>query len=109
VKRLWWIIGRESTVGAVLGLIYGSIVGLFGLAAFSAGGDNWSAVQLGGVIALAVLGSMTLAACVGSLIPLLMERIHIDPAVATGPFVTTAVDMLGILIYFSIAKSIIPL
>ena len=63
--------------------------------------------QLG--VALAVLGSMTLAACVGSLIPLLMERLHIDPAVATGPFVTTAVDIIGILIYFTIAKSIIPL
>ncbi len=109
VKRLWWVIGRESVVGAVLGLIYGVLVGLFGLAAFSSGGAGWSGLQLGGVVALAVLGSMTLAACVGSFIPLLMERIHIDPAVATGPFVTTAVDMLGILIYFTIAKSIIPL
>lgn len=109
VKRLWLVIGRESVVGAVLGLIYGAVVGLFGMAAFFSGGDNWSALQLGGVVALAVLGSMTLAAFVGSAIPLLMERLHIDPAVATGPFVTTAVDMLGILIYFSIAKSIIPL
>ena len=109
VERLWWIIGRESIVGAVLGLIYGAVVGLFGLVAFSSGGVGWTALQLGGVVALAVLGSMTLAACVGSFIPLIMERLHIDPAVATGPFVTTAVDMLGILIYFSIAKSIIPL
>ena len=109
VKRLWMVIGRESVVGAMLGLIYGAVVGLFGMAVYSSGGDNWSALQLGGVVALAVLGSMTLAAFVGSLIPLIMERLHIDPAVATGPFVTTAVDMLGILIYFSIAKSIIPL
>jgi len=109
VKRLWLIIGRESAVGAILGLVYGALVGLFGLATFYSGGATWSGLQLGAVVALSVLGSMTLAACVGSFIPLLMERLHIDPAVATGPFVTTAVDMLGILIYFSIAKAIIPL
>ncbi len=109
VKRLWRVIGRESVVGAVLGLIYGSLVGIFGMIAFSGGGVGWSALQLGGTVALSVLGSMTLAACVGSFIPLVMERLHIDPAVATGPFVTTAVDILGILIYFNIAKSVIPL
>lgn len=109
VKRLWWVLGREALVGLTLGMIYGVCVGLFGFLYFHGGGSGWSALQLGAVIALSVLGSMTLAASVGSFIPLLMERFHIDPAVATGPFVTTAIDMLGILIYFNIAKAIIPM
>ncbi|MFH2009157.1 MAG: magnesium transporter [bacterium] len=109
VKRLWYVIGRESLVGMTMGVIYGVGVGVFSWLWFSSGGIGWTSLQLGGVVALSVLGSMTLAAGVGSFIPLIMERMHIDPAVATGPFVTTAIDMLGILLYFNIAAAIIPM
>ena len=109
IKRLWWILGREALVGLTLGMFYGICVGIFGFLYFHDGGSGWTSLQLGAVVSLSVLGSMTLAAGVGAFIPLIMERLHIDPAVATGPFVTTAIDMLGILLYFNIARAIIPL
>ena len=48
---------------------------------------------------------MILAATIGSLVPLVLNRFDIDPAVATGPFVTTAIDVIGVAFYFIIARS----
>ena len=45
-----------------------------------------------------------LAATVGTIIPMFFRRIRIDPAVATGPFVTTTIDVIGIFTYFLLAK-----
>ena len=56
---------------------------------------------------LAVISSMSVAALVGSLVPMLFERIKIDPAVATGPFVTTAIDIISVFCYFEIATTLI--
>lgn len=89
-------IGREVAVGLMMGVIYGSVVGAI------AGGFG-AALFYGLVVGCALMCSMFIAALVGSSIPLLFERLHIDPAVATGPFVTTAVDVLGTLAYFSLA------
>jgi magnesium transporter len=50
-----------------------------------------------------MMGSMMIAAAVGTCVPLIMHRLNIDPAIATGPFVTTAVDILGLLLYFWLA------
>jgi magnesium transporter len=47
---------------------------------------------------------MTLAALMSSILPLLLHRLRFDPAISTGPLVTTGVDIIGILIYFSIAR-----
>jgi magnesium transporter len=46
---------------------------------------------------------MTMAAVVGSMLPVLLKTVHIDPAVATSPFVTTSVDLLGLLAFFGLA------
>jgi len=46
---------------------------------------------------------MIIAATIGSLVPLILNRFDIDPAIATGPFVTTAIDILGVTLYFLIA------
>ncbi len=50
---------------------------------------------------------MVIAASVGGTVPMLLQRLNIDPAVATGPFVTTSVDVLGILAYFGIASALL--
>ena len=55
--------------------------------------------------ALAIFVNMIIGATVGTLIPMVFSRIHIDPAVATGPFVTTAIDAAGIFTYFLVAKT----
>jgi magnesium transporter len=52
---------------------------------------------------------MLLAVTVGSLIPLFLRKLDIDPAVATGPFVTTSIDILGVLLYFMIAGLLLNL
>ena len=46
---------------------------------------------------------MTIAATVGTIIPICFKRIRVDPAIATGPFVTTSIDVLGIFSYFIVA------
>jgi magnesium transporter len=51
---------------------------------------------------------MLIATAFGSLVPLLFHRMDIDPAIATGPFVTTSIDILGVTLYFVIAKIFLP-
>jgi len=48
---------------------------------------------------------MTVGTLVGSMIPILMNKIHIDPAVASGPFITTINDIVSMLIYFGLATT----
>ena len=50
---------------------------------------------------------MIIAATIGSLVPLILNRFEIDPAIATGPFVTTAIDILGVAFYFVVAGAFI--
>lgn len=60
--------------------------------------------QLCLTVALALVSVIILAATVGTCVPILLHRLGIDPAIATGPFVTTSNDILGLLIYFAIAQ-----
>ena len=63
--------------------------------------------QLGAVIALSVLGICLWGTIVGACLPLVFRRVGLDPAIASGPFVATFVDITGIAIFFSIAKVIL--
>lgn len=62
---------------------------------------------LGFIVSISILVSITLAAGVGTTIPQFLQRLNIDPAVASGPFITTINDTLGLLIYFTIATSLL--
>ena len=66
--------------------------------------DRHDSIQLGQVVGLTVLGNMTGAALLAVLLPMIFQRLKVDPAVATGPFVTTAIDICGVLNYFVIAS-----
>ena len=59
--------------------------------------------MLGLVVGISIACSMLIAVTVGSFTPLILRKLDIDPAVATGPFVTTSIDILGVLFYFVIA------
>ncbi|MFV0557704.1 MAG: magnesium transporter [Enterococcus sp.] len=59
---------------------------------------------LGFVIGMAMICAITVANLAGSLIPMLMDRLGFDPAVASGPFITTLSDLTSVLIYFNIAS-----
>ena len=63
---------------------------------------------LGLVVGLGIASSMLIATAFGSLAPLLLHRMDIDPAIATGPFVTTSIDILGVALYLGIAKIFLP-
>ncbi|MCB0278885.1 MAG: magnesium transporter [Calditrichaeota bacterium] len=64
----------------------------------------WKDYYLAMVCSLSMIMSMFIAGLVGALIPFLLERLKLDPALSSGPFVTTSNDILGVLIYFSVAS-----
>lgn len=66
-------------------------------------------MKLAFAVGLAVVSSMTVAALMGSLVPMLFQKANIDPAVATGPFVTTSVDIVSVYCYFMIATTLLEI
>jgi len=98
VSQIGRVILREFSIGLCLGVFYGAMLSLF--AQFKYGFQLW---ELGLVVGFAMICSMTLAATLASSIPLVFHRFHIDPAVASGPFVTTFTDILSVSVYFKIA------
>jgi magnesium transporter len=58
-------------------------------------------------VSISLISVIIIASLIGTFVPLLLEKYGIDPALATGPFITTSNDICGILIYFSIAKLIL--
>ena len=107
VRRLAMTEDKErSFLGTVMGeiltgLITGAITGLTIFAIVSIWKGN---PTLGFVIGIAMMFAITVANLAGSLIPMLMDRLGFDPAVASGPFITTLSDLTSVLIYFNIAS-----
>jgi magnesium transporter len=95
------ILGHELGTGIVLGLTFA--VGLAGAAVLI----GYGPVRLPLVVGLGIFGSMMIAATVGTVLPLAFSRLGVDPAVASGPFVTTSTDVLGIASFFLIAYSLL--
>jgi magnesium transporter len=91
---------RESVVGIILGAINGTLIALI---AYIWQGE----IVLGFAVGIAMALNLTLAAILGTLMPFLWYRMGHDPAVAAGPFVTTALDIVGLFIYFSAAAWIL--
>jgi len=98
MNQFFQILWKELAVGVVLGSLFGFLLGV--LAYF----EYTSPLYLGLVVGLSVFIVMTMAATVGSLVPMILKRFNVDAAVATGPFITTTIDVLGVSIYFTIAK-----
>jgi magnesium transporter len=102
VRDIWPVVFKELSIGVILGLVYGLLIGF--VAQF-----RYSMEALALSVALAVICSMSIAALVGSLVPMGFARINIDPAVATGPLVTTAIDIISVFFYFLIATTLLGL
>jgi len=64
-------------------------------------------LKVGITVAVSLVAVIIIASIIGTFVPILLDKRGIDPALATGPFITTSNDILGILIYFSIAKLIL--
>jgi magnesium transporter len=90
----------------LLGVFYGILLGTVGglIAHFISPEMAFgNPVSFGLTISVSLVAAMVIAATVGSGVPMIFQRLSIDPAVATGPFVTTSVDVLGVLVYFAMA------
>jgi len=100
IRDIWSVVSKQLMVGLILGLLYGIIVGLVAQLKYS---RELFALSVG----IAVLCSMTMAALAGSLVPMTLAKINIDPAIASGPFVTTAIDIISVTLYFIIATTLL--
>ncbi len=90
------VIRRETAIGIINGLIFAILIGIVAALWFSD-------INLGGIIAVAMIINMFAAALAGILIPLLLDRFDIDPAVASSVFVTTVTDVVGFFAFLGLA------
>ncbi len=97
------VVLKEMRVGLILGLLYGLFLGIVAFFGFP------EPALLGVVVGLSIFCCMAMSATLGTLIPLILKRFDIDAAIATGPFVTTSIDILGVFMYFLIAKLFLDL
>lgn len=96
------VIGREAIAGVLLGAMLGTIATIW---AFFLQGNLSVAIAVGvSLVAISLLASVS-----GSALPFLFRLLGLDPALMSAPFITTAVDVLGVLIYFNLARLILRL
>ena len=89
-------LGKESLIGLLVGMICSALI--FTVLYFINGDMN-----LGVTVGIALFMVVIIAAVLGAFVPLVLNRVKIDPALATGPFITTANDIIGLTIYFIVA------
>ncbi|TCI57721.1 magnesium transporter [Exiguobacterium sp. SH1S21] len=99
-KNVAKMIRREFGTGVLLGLA--CMVVIFGVITVL-----YDSALIGMIVGLSIFASLSVATIVGTLVPLLINRLKLDPAVASGPFITTVVDNLGLIIYFTVATSLL--
>ncbi|SDH94737.1 magnesium transporter [Alteribacillus persepolensis] len=91
---------REFATGLMIGVMSGAVIALL-LAVF------YQDLLLGGVVGISIILSLGVASVIGTTIPLIINKLHLDPAIASGPFITTLNDLISLMIYFSVATSLI--
>ncbi|MGL5879496.1 MAG: magnesium transporter, partial [Xenococcaceae cyanobacterium] len=97
------VIFREALAGAMLGTILGTMATVWSFWLLQ--GNLKVAISVGiSLLAISILASVS-----GSGLPFLLRSFGLDPALMSAPFITTAVDVLGVLIYFNIARAILGL
>lgn len=92
----WKLVLREAGTGLITGFVCGVSVSII---VYIWKGELF----LGFLVGISILASLFVATLGGALFPLLMHKLKIDPAVASGPFITTMNDITSILIYFGLA------
>jgi len=97
MKMAW----HEMRVGLVMGIGFALVLGAYTWAT----GD----AQLAAAVSTSIVCTVTVAASFGMMVPFTFHRLGVDPAIATGPFVTTGIDVVAILIYFATCMSILGL
>ncbi len=99
-SNVWRVIRRECMVGLINGVIFAVVMGIVGVIWFGS-------PALGYVIAVAMVVNMVVAGLAGTGIPIVLEHIGVDPALASGAFVTTVTDVLGFLAFLGLAAVVL--
>lgn len=94
--NVWRVIKREVLVGLINGLIFAVVMGIVGVVWFGS-------PMLGVVIAAAMVINMVVAGLAGTVIPVLLDKMGVDPALASGSFVTTVTDVVGFFAFLGLA------
>jgi magnesium transporter len=108
LSDFWRIAGREFVAGLALGTILATIGALRIVvweAMFHSYGPHYLSVAI--VVAVSLVGVVMWGTLVGSMLPFAIRRFGFDPASASAPFVATLVDVLGLVIYFSVAQVVL--
>ncbi|SNS89338.1 magnesium transporter [Antarctobacter heliothermus] len=95
-SNIWRVIRREVAVGLINGIAFAVIMGIVGIVWFGS-------LQLGGVIAVAMVVNLVVAGLAGIAIPVILEKAGVDPALASGAFVTTVTDVVGFFAFLGLA------
>ncbi|MCR4438728.1 MAG: magnesium transporter [bacterium] len=99
-KRWFQVVRKELLVGLLLGATLGLILFVWG--------EYWKGgAQVGVVVGLSMVCIIFISNLLGSLLPIVMTKLRLDPAVVSGPLITTLIDALGLVIYFTVAKWVI--
>jgi magnesium transporter len=96
--NVWRVIRREVLVGLVNGLIFAVLMGIVGVIWFGS-------LALGLVIATAMVINLVVAGLAGIGVPVVLERVGVDPALASGAFVTTVTDIVGFFAFLGLAAT----
>lgn len=99
-SNVWRVIRREVMVGAINGVLFAAVMGVVGVVWFGS-------PMLGVVIAIAMVVNMVVAGLAGTGIPVVLERLGVDPALASGAFVTTVTDVVGFLAFLGLAAMLL--
>ena len=94
--NVWRVIRREALVGLVNGAIFAVVMGGVGIFWFGS-------PMLGAVIGVAMVINMVVAGLAGTMVPVMLERVGVDPALASGAFVTTVTDVVGFFAFLGLA------
>jgi magnesium transporter len=95
-SNVWRVMRREALVGLVNGVIFAVLIGIVGVVWFGS-------TDLGVVIAVAMVVNLVIAGLAGLLIPVALDKVGIDPALASGAFVTTVTDVIGFFAFLGLA------
>jgi len=95
------MLGRELAIGLALGLTMALAVSGIGLVR--------AGVDITGVVALSMVLIVLMGALIGVSLPFVLSRFDLDPATASGPLVTSIADVAGVLIYFGLARALLPI
>lgn len=107
----WYVMRREILSGVTLGLILG-IIGFIRIAIWQKigwynYGAHFSWVSVGFTVSVSLVGIVLWGTITGSMIPIVLKKLKLDPATSSAPFVATLVDVTGLIIYFTAAALIL--